>query len=194
MLDVGTGTGYYLGSLQTEWAGEGEFLGVDTSRPAIRLAARSYPKAFFVVASIRGRLPLESGSVDVLLDVFSPRNAAEFARLLAPGGCLITVIPGPEHLRQLRDAHHLLGIQENKEELVSSLFGDSFEEPLVTKLEYELVLSGADVQNLIWMTPNYWHEGNRPAVEAPSGGIKATASFVVMAFRRHLSEAGAGVA
>ena len=49
-------------------------------------------------------LPVGDGAVDCLLNVYSPANYQEFTRVLAPGGLLIKVVPGPEHMAQLRRA------------------------------------------------------------------------------------------
>ena len=61
--------------------------------------------------------------VDVVLSVFSPRNAEEFARVLRPDGCVITVTPGPDHLIELRSAFGLLGVEDGKERRLSDAFG-----------------------------------------------------------------------
>lgn len=49
-------------------------------------------------------IPLQDGTIDCVLDVFSPSNFAEFARVAAPGATLVKVVPGPRHDIQLREA------------------------------------------------------------------------------------------
>ncbi len=49
-------------------------------------------------------LPLLDNSIDILLNLLSPANYQEFARVLKPGGLLIKVIPGSEYLKEVRQA------------------------------------------------------------------------------------------
>ena len=48
-------------------------------------------------------LPVRDGAAGCVLNVFTPANYAEFTRVLAPGGRLIKVVPGPDHLVELRE-------------------------------------------------------------------------------------------
>ena len=48
------------------------------------------------------RLPIKDGSMDILLDIFSPANYGEFRRVLSKDGILIKVIPTKNHLKELR--------------------------------------------------------------------------------------------
>lgn len=42
--------------------------------------------------------------MDAVLDAFTPAHYAEFARVLKPGGLLVKVVPGANHLKELRHA------------------------------------------------------------------------------------------
>ena len=90
---------------------------------ACRRAARAHPRLAVVTADAWAALPVADACVDVVLSVFSPRNAEEFARVLRPGGCVITVTPGPDHLIELRSAFGLLGVEDGKERRLSDAFG-----------------------------------------------------------------------
>jgi 23S rRNA (guanine745-N1)-methyltransferase len=46
-------------------------------------------------------LPLADACADLMLDIFAPRNGAEFHRVLRPGGALLVVTPHPDHLAEL---------------------------------------------------------------------------------------------
>jgi len=48
------------------------------------------------------RLPIKDGSMDILLDIFSPANYGEFKRVLKENGLLIKVIPTENHLKEIR--------------------------------------------------------------------------------------------
>lgn len=127
VCDVGTGPGTLLAAvLDALPAHVG--LGVDASRAAARRAARCHPRASAVVADVWDRLPMRSGVVTMLLDVFAPRAPMEFARVLAPGGTLLVVTPLPAHLGELRPAFGLLHVDAHKAEHVRTQLVDAFEE------------------------------------------------------------------
>ncbi len=138
-----------------------------------------------VVADVHELIPLASGSVEVLINIFSPRNPGEFARVIAPGGMLLIVIPQPGHLHLLRSLAPLLGIQERKEERLLAEYGDDFEHLSTMPVEYDLVLSGEEIIDLITMSPTFRHiepeslDALRDLAEAP-----ADVRVNVLAFRR----------
>ncbi|MDX1757403.1 MAG: methyltransferase domain-containing protein [Marinobacter sp.] len=102
-LDAGCGEGYYLRELA---ATEGEqtlaLLGVDISKWAVQAAAKQDRRGCWVVAS-NANLPVARESLDRVLCLFGFPVHEEFARVLKPGGELIQVDAGEDHLRQLRE-------------------------------------------------------------------------------------------
>ena len=127
VCDVGAGPGSYLAAVLDALPGQ-VGLAVDASRAAARRAARCHERAGAVVADVWQGLPLRSGSVSLLLDVFAPRDAAEFARVLVPGGSLLLATPQPQHLAELRGAFDLLAVGPAKAEQVRAQLGEAFEE------------------------------------------------------------------
>ena len=89
VLDAGCGEGYYtahvLHTLQAQGASP-SVCGVDISRDALICAHRRAPELTLAVASI-AHLPVADASCDLVLNVFAPHDAAEFARVLRPQGC-----------------------------------------------------------------------------------------------------------
>ena len=123
VLDCGAGTGYYAARLLNE-DHDRRALALDVSVAAIRRAARAHERMAAVVADAWRPLPIADGVVDVIVSVFAPRNPAEFHRVLAPGGSLITVVPWPEHLVELRRPLGLLDVEPAKtDRLDTSLAG-----------------------------------------------------------------------
>ena len=122
ILDVGTGTGHYAAAALDGRPGA-HALGLDVSVAACRRAARAHPRLAVVTADAWAGLPVVDAGVDVVLSVFSPRNAEEFARVLRPGGCVLSVTPGPDHLGELRSTFSLLGVEDGKERRLSDAFG-----------------------------------------------------------------------
>ena len=194
VLDVGCGPGYYLGRLQDrlrqspEPRSQGaqfDFYGIDIARDAARLAARQYPGIQFVIADSQRRIPLADRSARVLLDVFAPRNAAEFARVVAPGGLLLVAIPRPDHLVELRAGADLLAIEEQKQERVIERIAPTFELARTTEVAYEIAPGDEDLVDLVLMTPNYRHltPAALDAIRA-RGSARVTVSVAILAFTR----------
>lgn len=188
IVDAGCGEGAYLGALQAALEpreGEYHFTGIDIAKDAARLAARRCPGIRFVVADINGRLPLPDGSADVLLNVFAPRNPAEFRRLLRPGGLLLVVIPAPGHLASLRERFDLLGVEEDKRAHVAGQFAEGFSLYDTAELNFPLALDPDALLDLVQMTPNYWHLApeTREALAA-AAPLETQAAFELLSFRR----------
>lgn len=101
LVDAGCGEGFY-----TRRVLEGmpmTRIGFDLCKEAVRLAARGGRDASFFVGDL-ANIPLGDGCADVLLDVFTPANYAQFARVLRPGGLLVKLAPRAGYLAELREA------------------------------------------------------------------------------------------
>ena len=165
LLDAGCGEGYYLGQLQSflkEQRMDRDItsFGLDISKEAIRMAARRYKDIQFVVADIKERLVFADSTIHLLLNIFAPRNVEEFARVLVPNGIVIVVIPGANHLRQLRESLSLLDIQKNKSQHIEEQFAPYFKHLTTSSISYTLRLTHQEVEQIVMMTPNYWHLSN----------------------------------
>lgn len=190
ILDAGCGEGYYLGRLQHALDQDEQhcFIGFDISKDAIRMAAKRYQAASFVVANLKERLVMADQAIHTLLNIFAPRNPAEFARAIVPAGRLVVVIPGPDHLAQLRSALPLLQIEENKQQHVIEQFAEYFTLLETVPVSYELDLQAEEVRQLVMMTPNYWHlsdEARRASDEIHA--MKTQVEFVGLVFQRSAS-------
>ena len=190
VLEVGCGEGYYIGRLARavssstpDWPSC--FIGLDVSKDAVRLAARSYRDVLFLVNDVKHRINVADRRVNVLLDIFAPRNLAEFGRVLRPNGLLIVAIPGEDHLAELRERLPLLGIQPEKRERTIEQFADGFDLVAQEALTYPCELEAEETVDLLGMTPNYWHldEATLAAV-ATWGRTSVTVDVRVLGFRR----------
>ena len=102
-LDAGCGEGYYLRQLAAV-GGAGQtlaVLGLDISKWAVQSAAKQDKRPAWVVGS-NARLPVPNGTLDRVLCLFGFPVYSEFARVLKPGGRLLQIDAGPDHLRELR--------------------------------------------------------------------------------------------
>ena len=156
LLEVGAGTGHYLAAA-LERTPQALGLATDVSPAAARRAARAHPRMAAVVADTWAGLPVANAVVDGLLCVFAPRNADEFARVLAPGGVLALAVPGADHLHELRSAHGLLGVGSDKLETVSDALAGHFGAPEIHRVRGILTLSDDEAVDLVAMGPNAFH-------------------------------------
>lgn len=186
VLDAGCGEGHYLRGIAGELAGTASCLfGMDLSRDALRMAARALPEARFFLNDVAHGITMADGSVDLLLDVFAPRNPAEFARVVAPGGALLVVIPGEAHLWELRERLPLLDIHPDKRERVTARLAGSFHLAEAREIVNRLTMAGQDVRDLVAMGPSARHVDAATLAEAATlNGINVTVAFDVLRFRK----------
>lgn len=185
VLDVGCGEGHYLGQLRPLLSAGTCTFGLDVAKEAARLAAKRYPASRFVVSDVNGRLPFADQSIHVLLNVFAPRNPAEFARIAAPGGLLIIVIPGPDHLHELREELDLLAIEAEKQMRVKAQMSGLFALSETQSLTFDLDLSQPDLTDLVRMTPNYWHmTPQKESSLQETAHFHTTAHFEILSFTK----------
>lgn len=102
--------------------------------------------------------PLADGAADVVLDVFAPRNPAEFHRVLRPTGRLIVVRPSGRHLGELRgQVPAMVMIDPAKEWRLHRALNPFFEAVVTEQVEYSVPLTKLDVLDLVGMTPSARH-------------------------------------
>lgn len=185
VVEVGTGTGHHLAGLEASLAssprqGAGTlplcWFGVDVSKAACRLAAAAHRTARFVVADVKQGLPLRSGCALAVLDIFAPRDAAEFRRILRPDGLVLVVIPAPDHLHELVRDLGLLHVHPGKEDaLLAGFAQQGFRLAHREELRFSMEFASDEVADLVAMGPSARH--------LPPAGMRgqaALASFVVL--------------
>lgn len=101
VVDLGCGEGTFGRELYANT--NTDFCGIDLAKRALRLAARSWTEATWVLANADRPLPLRDKSVDCLLSLFGRRPTHEMQRVLAPEGRVVIAVPGPDDLSQLRE-------------------------------------------------------------------------------------------
>ena len=187
VLDAGCGEGYYLDRLQRALASRQDvcYIGLDVSKEAIRMAAKRCGQLFFVVGDVKQRLVMGGGAFHAILNIFAPRNSMEFARVTAPGGILIVVIPSPDHLLRLRTTLGLLNIEEQKQQHVRQQFVGEFEFVESSAIGYSINLKREQIEQVVMMTPNYWHLTDK-MLEAlwKMEEIETEVAFTALIFRR----------
>lgn len=183
VLDSGCGEGYYTQGVFQALTGAGKAIrlaGIDLSKPSVRLAARRLPAGEFAVASAY-HLPVGTQTVDLLLNCFSPLALEEFHRVLRPGGAFLYVVPGADHLWELKQVLYDTPYR-NKEENVP-YEGVSYD--TVVPVRARMEVSGEDLKDLFQMTPYYWKTPKEGAARlAELDGLDITADFRIHVFRR----------
>ncbi|CAM5566400.1 23S rRNA (guanine(748)-N(1))-methyltransferase [Streptomyces tendae] len=183
VVDVGCGTGYYLTGVLDQLPGA-RGLGLDTSVRALRSAARAHDRAAAVSWDVFRPFPLADGAADVVLDVFAPRNPAEFHRVLRPTGRLIVVRPTGRHLAELRGrVPAMVTIDPAKEQRLHRALNPFFEAIVTEQVEYSASLTRLDVLDLVAMTPSAHHVSRADLTE---GGVlpdRVTVSVLATAYR-----------
>ena len=184
LLDSGCGEGYYTSGIFRALRAAGKqprMAGVDISKFILRSAAKREREVEFAVASAY-RLPLPDASVDGLLNCFSPLALEEFHRVLRPGGHFFYVVPGAEHLWEMKQV--LYDRPYPNEERETPYAGFSYE--AIVPVDGTITLaSREDIQNLFRMTPYAWktpREGKERLAARES--LTTRISFRVHIFRR----------
>lgn len=204
LVECGCGEGYYLDAVATA-CGDAlrddgwRLYGFDLARDAVKMAAsREYAGlgARLFVANMWERLPFADGGVGAALVIFAPRNAVEFARVIAPGGLLLVVTPTPEHLAGARAAlPALLTPEEEKSARLRATLAPAFTLSHTRAVSFPLALDGEALADLAAMAPHRAESGEGKdealgeaaravAASAPGGRLAVTAACEVSAFIR----------
>lgn len=155
LLDAGCGDGYYTNYLQSSFAENAlncSVYGMDISKEAIRLASVRNKEIHFLVASLF-KLPFASNQADFILNAFAPASDAEFNRVLKKDGLLITVIPGKNHLFELKSVLYDKPYENDEKEPDLPSFKSKEQVRIKATIN---VGSHEDLSDLLTMTPYYW--------------------------------------
>jgi 23S rRNA (guanine745-N1)-methyltransferase len=156
VVDLGAGTGHHLAAvLDALPARHG--IAIDASPAALRRAARCHPRAAAVGADAWKPLPLRDGIATTVLSVFAPRNAAEMARILAPGGALLAITPTTRHLHELVGPLGLLSVPDDKEDRLDAQLAAQFTLTDRRTMEHAMFLTRDESAQLVRMGPSAWH-------------------------------------
>lgn len=155
IVDSGCGEGYYTAGIFNGLTAAGKkpkIAGVDLSKFALRWAAKREKQIEFAVASAY-HLPIGESQADLFLNCFSPLALEEIRRVLKPGGVFLYVVPGPQHLWELKQVlYERPYLNQETRQLYD---GFSYQE--VRRVEGRIHLPDQQtIQNLFQMTPYFW--------------------------------------
>jgi len=152
-LDAGCGEGYYMRQLASAVGDEQTLalLGLDISKWAVLSAAKQDKRPSWVVGS-NANLPVLPGTLDRVLCMFGFPMYGEFARVLKPGGLLVQVDAGPDHLRELREIIYPSLKSERSAEMPTP---EGFSRLPTETLRFTIELTSAgQIADLLAMTPH----------------------------------------
>ena len=174
IVDVGCGEGYYSAELSKVL--DAELLGLDISKEAVRYAAGRYKNAVWVCASA-ARLPVKDASVGLLTSLFALTIPEEFGRVLRPEGAYIQVLAAEDHLMGLKN---IIYPQLHHKEKFTTPELPGFRLTESRKLRFDFTVMGAQVQNLLNMTPHVYRIGKEGADRLRQTEILTDTASVVL--------------
>lgn len=151
LLDAGCGEGYYTDILERALFlrdSDTQVYAFDISKDAVRAVLKKNPR---ITAAVAGsyHMPVSDGSVDTLINTFSPLAPEETLRVLRRGGVFIMAIPAEEHLFDLKAKIYDTPYKNTVADTALpglDLVRDS-------SLSYVMQLSGDEISDLFQMTP-----------------------------------------
>jgi 23S rRNA (guanine745-N1)-methyltransferase len=156
VADVGAGTGYHLAAVLDRMPGRAG-LALDSSKFALRRAARAHPRIGAVGCDVWRPLPVADSAAALVLNVFAPRHGPELRRILDPAGTLLVVTPARDHLEEIVSPLGLLTVDQRKPERLAEKLEPYF--GLASRREHTETLSlpRRAVAELVAMGPSSWH-------------------------------------
>ena len=178
VLDVGCGEGYYCTQLSEALGAE--LLGLDISKEAVRCAAAKYKGPQWVCGTA-SHLPVKDGSVGVLTSLFALTLPEEFRRVLSEDGLYFQVLAAQDHLLGLKSIIYP-ELKLKEKDSVPELPG--FERVKSVPVRFTFTVEGAQVQNLLSMTPHVYRISKEGAARlAATETLTDTASAVLNIYR-----------
>lgn len=184
ILDAGCGEGYYSDHISRipSVISRASICGIDVSREGVKLSAKRKNNIQWGVASVHS-IPLQDKSVNIILNIFAPHDADEFSRITADNGILISVTPGPEHLKGLKEELYETVTEHNNG--YPEIRG--FEAAESDNLKYEFTVIWPQIKSdLLKMTPYYWRTkpGRIQALEKSPAPLTTFADFAITVYRK----------
>ena len=187
ILDAGCGEGFYFDSLMkflsdSPSANNISLIGLDISKDAIIHANKRTKQISWIVGTNR-QPPLLDESVDIIICMFGFVSREGFEKILKPGGIIILLDPGDQHLKQLREIIYPV---VNKQDTGDSkqIEIDGYILLRSEKLLFdEMISSNEQVNHLLIMTPHFYRaskEGRDAACQLSELDITVDVNFNVL--------------
>lgn len=149
LADVGCGEGYYTAGFLRNYP-EARIIGADISKAAVRMAASRTRDISWITATA-SHLPIADGTADGVIAVFSLLCEEEFARVLRPGGRVIEVTSGTDHLIELKRIIYDEVFEQHKQPRPVK---GVLKEVSRGLRKFGITLNGGQLADLLLMTPH----------------------------------------
>ncbi len=161
ILDAGCGEGSHLARIinlvHKNFPYRLQGTGLDISKAGIQMAAKKYPSNSWCVGDLAST-PFKENTFDVILNILSPANYAEFNRIIKPHGTLLKVVPQSNYLQELRTIlFDKTDKQTYSNENVKDLFVRNFNITDEQPVTYQIKMETETLEHIIKMTPLGWH-------------------------------------
>jgi len=187
LMDAGCGEGYYFDYVfnylkDKNGCADLSFIGLDISKAAITEAAKRNKQISWIVGTNR-QPPIDAASVDIVLCVFGFQSFEGFNKILKPGGKIILVEPGVDHLKELREIIYP-EVKKSQPQDLSYLEGSGFSMLDRQPLQFKTgAINNEQINNLLLMTPHFYRatkEGREAAVNLKELDLTVDVVFRVL--------------
>ena len=180
-LDLGCGEGTFGPALFGD--SPNDYCGIDLSRRAIKLAARRWPEATWVLANADRVLPVADRSIARVVSLFGRRPTTEIARVLSDDGVCAVAVPGEEDLIELRERVQAEGHRRSRWERVVDEMGATGLALVEHRLWTDQVeLNVEEISDALAMTYRAVRKSQQERL-ATVGSMKVTLAADLMLFR-----------
>ena len=183
IIDAGCGEGSHLSTILQELQKNVAGVGIDLSKEGILAAAKDHPGNIWAVADL-ANCPFADEQFDVILNILSPANYAEFSRLLKPDGLFVKVVPENDYLKELRAVFYDEAERKSDADPTARV-AENFSAVKTERITYKFPLDQELLAKLIRMTPLTWGASEEKVNEALRIGITSiTIDFTIIIARR----------
>ena len=184
ILDAGCGECKYTADIYEYLTREGktaEVIGIDISKDALGYAKRRTNKLQLAVASTAD-MPVESKSVDAVVNIFAPFSAGEFSRVLRDDGIIIRVYPLARHLWELKELIYDVPYENPETDMEEQGLCVVERYEVKYKMDFE---TNEDIMSLFKMTPYFYRTGDEDKKKLErASNLTCRAEFGIVVYKK----------
>lgn len=155
ILDAGCGEGYFLNKLSEdeEINNRCKLIGIDIAKEGISIATREENEIMWCISDL-ANLPLQDSKFNIILNILSPANYKEFARVLSNGGIVVKIVPESNYLKEIRTSiqKDIKNSDYNNKNIID-VFKKHLDLIYDNRINYKTNINVLNLRNLVKMTP-----------------------------------------
>lgn len=155
ILDAGCGEGYFLNKLSEdeEINNRCKLIGIDIAKEGISIATRGENEIIWCISDL-ANLPLQDSKFNIILNILSPANYKEFARVLSNGGIVVKIVPESNYLKEIRTSiqKDIKNSDYNNKNIID-VFKKHLDLIYDNRINYKTNINVLNLRNLVKMTP-----------------------------------------